>query len=293
MMMKRESMSGLSLIELLVAMTIALVAILAAVQLYSSTRQTYRVQAIQNRLSEDGRFAISMLQRVITQAGFRPTPTAWTGTGFPTGQTTPVTASSATSMIVHFYPDDADGSGAGTTANQIGCNGAPVASNTPRVALRISGDSDALTCGLLKDDGTLNGTAVPWIAPATSGAGASTELVDFLLEYGSDTKSQDSLGNVIAGTVAEFGCGLDVAGAGGALRVGDCVADDYTLAKAQATPLDIVAVRACLVLRSEATDSSIDKMAAWKDCSGANIAGSQDDRRLYRTFRTTVLLRNH
>jgi type II secretory pathway pseudopilin PulG len=258
MMTRRKSMTGLSLIELLVAMTIALVAVLAATELYSSTRQTYRVQTMQNRLSEDGRFAISMLQRVITQAGFRPTPVAWSGVN------PPLTATSDTSMTVRFIADG---------ANQIGCNGGVVAANGNAVTdLVIASGAGTLDCsdkpGVTPDH---------WIAPA----GAGTELVDFRLEYGNDTGPD---------TAPEFGCGPPGTIAG--TSAGDCVADNYLLATAQAAPTRIVAVRACLVLRSDTTDGSIVKSQAPSNCSGVPIDAWQNDHRLYRTFRTTVLLRN-
>lgn len=256
---RKHPMAGLSLIELLVAMTIALVAILAATALYNSTRQTYRVQTMQNRLAEDGRFAISMLQRIITQAGFRPLPmpsgVVWTGSA--------IEPDSATSMTVRFISDK---------TNQIGCGGVVVSSDTAITKLVISQPSgqNKLTC-----DG------MDWIASS----GAGTELVDFQLEYGSDTTSA----TLTTTTPAAFGCGTVLADG---TRQGDCVADTYVLATAKATPLNIVAVRACLVLRTDTTDASIEKNANYLDCSGAAIANSQNDRKLYRTFRTTVLLRN-
>ena len=52
---------GFTLVELMVAIVISLVAVLAATEVYVSTRQTNRLQGMQSRLSEDGRFAVSML----------------------------------------------------------------------------------------------------------------------------------------------------------------------------------------------------------------------------------------
>gem|GEM_PF-6146080 len=268
-------MAGLSLIELMVAMTIALIAFLAATQLYNSTRQTYRVQTMQNRLSEDGRFVISMLQRVITQAGFRPLtnpPTAWGG--FTTGAPLfpPVTSTSATSMTVRFIPD-------GT--NQIGCNNAyglgMASPGTPVEMVISSAAGGRLTC-----NSTGAVSAANWI----DSAGAGTELMSFRLEYGVDTGPD---------TDQRFGCGPD--GVAPGTSAGDCVADDYLPTSAAPTvmpadPSRIVAVRACVVLRSDTADASIQKSANWVDCWGVAIANSQNDRRLYRTFRTTVLLRN-
>jgi len=270
MMTQRKWMTGLTLVELMVALTIALVATMAATQLYMSTRQTYRIQTMQNRLAEDGRFAISMLQRIITQAGFRPAPTvpppaAWAGPAI-----TPAAPNSATQMHVRFVADQ---------ANQIDCSGNVVSTDAEVTDLVISGAAGRLVCA---PSGTsLTGTCESggltcWLASS----GAGTEMMDFLLEYGNDTGPP---------TVADFGCGSDV---GGGLKAGDCIPDDYVLATAVANPQNIAAVRACLVLRSDTTDASIEKTAPYKDCLGSDIAGSQDDHKQYRTFRTTVLLRN-
>ena len=251
-MMKRSMRStGFSLIELLISLTIALVAVLAATTLYSGTRQTYRVQEMQNRLTEDGRFAISMLQRVVAQAGFKPTTnpeTPWGALG------SYIQPTSATQMTVRFIGDG---------ANQIACDGSLAAGNRELV---ISSTGNNLDC-----------SGESWI----DSSGSGTELVNFLLEYGSDNAPD---------TNANYGCGP--AGAAAGTLAGDCVADTYVLATAQGASDRIVAVRACLVLRSLTTDASIIKGAAYADCSGNDIADSQNDNRLYRTFRTTVLLRN-
>lgn len=249
----RSRFGGFTLVELMIALSIALVAILAATQLYLSTRQTYRIQGMQATLSEDGRFALSMLQRIFTQAGFRPAPNLSLG-----GGVNPVTATSATSATVRFIAD-------GT--NQVGCDGAVLANGGNAVqALTISSGNGKLQCG-----------AVDWIAPA----GASSELVDFRLDYGVDNAPT---------TAKDFGCGPDVVA--NVSKAGDCVADTYVLATAQASPSQIVAIKACLVLRSETLDRSLLKAAAYKDCSDNDIANSQTDNRLYRTFRSTILIRN-
>jgi type IV pilus assembly protein PilW len=251
MMKLLKRSSGFSLIEVMISLTIALVAILAATALYSGTRQTYRIQEMQNRLTEDGRFAISMLQRVIAQAGFKPTTdpeTLWGALGAY------IEPTSATEMTVRFIGDG---------VNQIACNGSLAAGDSQLV---ISRPGNNLDC---------DGEA--WI----DSAGSGSELIDFLLEYGSDNAPD---------TDSNYGCGPS-GGTPGTLA-GDCVADTYDWAIADGAPDRIVAVRACLVLRSRTTDASIIKAANYEDCSGNDIASSQTDNRLYRTFRTTVLLRN-
>lgn len=252
--MKAHSMNcrGFTLVELMVALMIALISMLAATELYVGTRQTYRLQGMQTRLSEDGRFALSMMQRIISQAGFRPNPNTVIASDF-------ITPTSAQSVTVKFTAD-------GT--NSIACDGSVPAADSAQT-LTIAKSGSKLQCG-----------AVDWIAPASAGSGNGSELVDFSLLYGTDTGPD---------TISEFGCGADKSGS---LKERDCVANEYLQATATANPTKIVAVKVCLVLKSEATDTSVVKEAAVKDCSDTNIAGSQTDNKLYRTFRSTILLRN-
>jgi len=62
--------SGLSLVELMVAVTIGLVLLTGVLQIYLGSKQTYRMQDALSRLQENGRIAIEMLQRDIRPAGF-------------------------------------------------------------------------------------------------------------------------------------------------------------------------------------------------------------------------------
>lgn len=251
MIYMRNDSRGFTLVELMVALVIALVAMLAATELYMGTRQTYRIQAMQSRLSEDGRFAQSMLQRIILQAGFRPNPTDAIAVGY-------ITPVDATSFKVKFTGDG---------INTVNCDGAAVA-NATAAELTISGSGGTLSCG------TSN-----WITSSGNGS----VLKDFAVEYGVDTGPN---------TPKNYGCGGDAPN--GTDKVRDCVADEYSLAKATASPGSIVALRVCFVLSTDDIDTSVVRTANYPDCavSADGIANSQNDHKLYRTFRSTVLLRN-
>jgi type IV pilus assembly protein PilW len=254
--MMKPQQNGFSLLELLVAIAISMVAVVAATEMYSTTRQTRRIQAMQAPLADEGRFAISMIQRIVSQAGFRRDPTA----AVPSDRFS--VASNV--MTVKFDPD-------GT--NQIACNGSmPGAAVAQSLVIQMSGTK--LQCA------TNGGTADEWIAPATSGAGNSAEVVDFGVKLGIDTGP--------ANTPENLGCGTASAG----VKPRDCIADVYQDSLASYTADQIVAARICLVLRSQAIDATVTKPAAVKDCAGSNISNSQNDHKLYRTFRTTVLLKN-
>lgn len=61
---------GLSLIELMVAMTISLILIAGVIQIYLSTRQTHVMQDGMARMQEHARFALDRLTQEIGAAGF-------------------------------------------------------------------------------------------------------------------------------------------------------------------------------------------------------------------------------
>lgn len=264
-MMAYRKQTGFTLIELMISVVIALVVLLGVSNLYLGTRQTNKIQTMQSRLSEDGRFAVSMLQRIVSQAGYRSNPNV----AINANRLTPGTGSaSTTSATVQFT---ADGS------NQIGCPGTvATAGNYTAV---ISFASNALTC-------TAGGTSTSWLAGAGSGAGGSSDVVDFRLQYGVDAN------DATPATPLDYGCGA-AASSNPNMRVRDCIADSYvgSLTSGQ-TNDQIVSVRACIVLRSEQSDSQVVKRADYNNCSGTAIAGSQNDGRLYRTFNTTVLIKN-
>lgn len=262
---------GVSLIEILVAMAIALVALLAASQMYVSTRESARVQAMQNRISEDGRFALSMLQRVIFQAGFHVSGATNITDDLSEcvpGRAQPcriITPTSATSMTVRFVGD----SNVAANANLIGCDGSKITAMTTTTTLTISSGSSKLQCQ------PSGGAAVDWVASS----GGGTSLVDFKIEYGTDTGPD---------TLAAVGCG-SASLTDPTRTVRDCVADTYALATAQANPAQIVAVKVCLVLRTDTADGAM-AGSTYSNCSGTVSNGA--DNRLYRTFRSTILLRN-
>lgn len=248
---------GFTLIELMVSMAIAMVALLAVSQIYLNSRQTFKLQAMQNRVSEDGRFAISMLQRIINQAGFRPN----SNTPMPRNR---IVGTSDDAITVRFTSDG---------RNQMDCTGNVAAAGD--IALDILQKGNNLKCG-----------NIDWIAPSSSGTGNATELVDLQFKYGIDTNDNDAGGN--PSTLAEFGCGANL----GNMKARDCVANSYVNQLDEANSDQLVTVKICLVLRSEQTDRSQNKATAIKDCNNVDIVSSVTDQKLYRMFRTTIQLRN-
>jgi len=61
---------GLSLVEIMVALAVGVVLLTGVIQIYASTKATYRMQDNLARLQENGRFALSFLTRDVRMAGY-------------------------------------------------------------------------------------------------------------------------------------------------------------------------------------------------------------------------------
>jgi type IV pilus assembly protein PilW len=66
----RHSQRGLTLLELLIAMTLGVFLLTGVVQTFTSARQTYRMEDGLSRLIENGRYAIEFIDRDVRMAGF-------------------------------------------------------------------------------------------------------------------------------------------------------------------------------------------------------------------------------
>ncbi|WP_374334703.1 PilW family protein [Leeia sp.] len=246
---------GFSLVELMVSLTLGSLVILALGQIYSSTSASRRVQEMQSRLAEDGRFVMGISSRLLLQAGYRSSPVY--GTPF---QSINASVSTASSVTFTFDTD---------AVNQIGCNGTVEAASGTNRSVTIAQSSTGLNCTYN------NGTAATtnWVVAAASGTSRGVEVVDFNLQYGVDTGNN-------TGAASSYQCAT----------AADCIPDSYT-----STPTAgarIVAVRVCTVLRSEQTAMAVSRPTAFTNCTGGNIAASTSDRKVYRIFRTTVAMRN-
>ena len=69
--MRRRKAAGLALPELMVALAIGLLLILASTTLLMATRSTYLLQDDRARVEESGRYAIDVIGRAVRQAGYR------------------------------------------------------------------------------------------------------------------------------------------------------------------------------------------------------------------------------
>lgn len=66
-----KKQSGVTLVELMVAMVIGLLLMAGILRVFSSNQQTYRVTENLSRVQENGRFAVDILNRFVRKAGFK------------------------------------------------------------------------------------------------------------------------------------------------------------------------------------------------------------------------------
>jgi len=67
---RRAKQSGLTLVEIMIAMLLGLVLVGGVLQVFASTRQTYRVHEAVSRMQENGRMALEIISRDVRMADF-------------------------------------------------------------------------------------------------------------------------------------------------------------------------------------------------------------------------------
>ena len=70
----RRHQRGLSLIEMMVSIALGLLILVAILQVFTASRQTYRYQQNISRMQENARIATEILQRTVRDTGFEPPP---------------------------------------------------------------------------------------------------------------------------------------------------------------------------------------------------------------------------
>lgn len=70
----RRRQRGLSLVEMMVSIALGLLILVAILQVFTASRQTYRYQQNISRMQENARIATEILQRTVRDTGFEPPP---------------------------------------------------------------------------------------------------------------------------------------------------------------------------------------------------------------------------
>lgn len=73
----RQRQHGLSIIEIMVAITVSLILLAGVIQILVSSKQTYQVQDVVGRLQENGRFAVGFITNETRAAGYLGCTNLW------------------------------------------------------------------------------------------------------------------------------------------------------------------------------------------------------------------------
>ncbi|MEB0042449.1 MULTISPECIES: PilW family protein [unclassified Pseudomonas] len=184
---------GVSLIELMVAMTIGCFLILGITQIFITNQKSYLFQQSQLGNGENGRFALAVLGQELSKAGYRSLPTAQitntsvSGCNFPAGVS--VVAISATALCIQYEASNkADVTCQGTplSSTNLGAIVTPYMQANPVIVEQIALDTttNSITC-------TTGGITQQMV----------TGVADLRFDYG----SSNGIGKDSSKTVTVFG----------------------------------------------------------------------------------------
>lgn len=295
--------SGKTIVELMIALTVGLIIMLALISLYVSNRQGYRGSDDKARLDEDGRLALNLLAFHVRMAGYgslmnadpkvtkttfvTPGAAAAEGIqgcsgGFNNASAVSYACKNGTatpdSIIVRYYVDSSN-------ANNV------LASASASAAAPTSLPTDCLGQGVIVAPAVVENrffiktnpsTNLPELYCAGNGGTAATDanffaspqpiaenVTDMKITYGYDANGDQS--------VDAFYTAQQI--------------DDPHLADPDGSTKwsRVVSTKICLVIRS-ANDGAATSAQKYRDCGGNLVTAA--DRRLYATFSTVVALRS-
>ena len=339
--------TGLSLVELMVAVTLSLLLTVGVIQIFMSSKQTYSVQDALSRLQENARFALDFLTYDMRMAGYlgcdagininsQVNNLPVVGAGFEayddyadlgaqvslyTGThalansdvvagTDVLMVKGASSAGADLIEDMADATSASAiVVNRAMADG--LFQNGELVMVSDCLDAEIFAVTSVTEVNADAENSIPasinighaeLLKPYSTAAGAQLMPLNYALYYvGTDTQQQPNLyrevlsvnetGQVIAVTeplvrgVEDFqityGERLDALGNN--LRYVDPTASGFD-------PDRVVAIRFDLLMATEAANVATDTQSYWLGDQWTSAAA--DDRRLFRSFRHTIQLRN-
>lgn len=261
--MKAAQQTGLSLVELMIAMLIGTFLILGVTQIYIDNKKSYIFQQSQSENQEGSRYSLLFLQQELAKAGYRRRPddsienafpaATISGCTFSAGET--VKLSSATDICIRYQPrDNLERDCLGSVVDSTLTT--PYSKATSMVAQKIAFNSanQEITC----TRGTTTSAIVNGIA-------------DLRFEYG--------VGSAVAPqTVSSF------------------------IKTAASSSQPVLAVRYTTLFRSTSSklrenSTTASVLANWKALSGATNAQvtamtTADNGNIYQVSQNTVMLRN-
>lgn len=260
---------GLTLVELMIAMVVGLLLLSGVIQIFLSSKQSYRLQEGFSRLQENGRFAMDVLTLNLRHAGFKMNALADDRLEFPVDATVyaPTSVSFATAgQIV-----------AGT--DNVPAGNPSILNGTDTFSFRFQGTEDIPAGTAIRD--CLNAR------PDPEELTINTLYVDAQNEL--QCRSEDGAGDdqpLLDGVESmQILYGVDTDG--------DSIANRYGTAASMSTSdewTQIVSVRIALLL------STVESVTNDLDTSTYNLlnttAGPFNDRLRRHVFTTTIALRN-
>lgn len=293
-----KNASGRSLVELMIAMAIGLVILIAVSSLFLANKQTFKANDDKSRLDEEGRLALNFLSLHVRMAGYgsltSPKATKTVDNAAGTNQVVP-------SVCSNFASDC-------TLGNSIrGCSGkftdpaAVLPAST--VALNCTADttSDSFLVRYVVDADNTNVSAgggitdclgANIIPDATTGA-FIVENRFFVSPKANGTPELHCKGNgaVASQPIAENVESMSIT-YGLSAGVGtQAVTRFATAAELEVTPANwdqVISARICLLVRS-ANDNITSAPQSYPDCTNKVVTAT--DRRLRSVFSTTVTIR--
>ncbi|MEW5789723.1 MAG: PilW family protein [Pseudomonadota bacterium] len=254
--------SGMSLMEVMVAMTLGLLLMIAIGTIYISSSDSYKVQDDVGRLQETGRMALEIISRSVRQAGFNNIP----------ANNNPINSTAFGGTAIDGT-DGADGAPDVLTIQYDGIENDRSCDNDLFEATdEADGDiiQDSININTATAELRCDGSIAT--APAAPGNGTAilSNVEDFQVLYGVDTVDEaEPVPNVNQYTSApDFG--------------------------------RVIAVKVCILVRSDNTGLVESNNQRYLNCNGAlaldddpdNDFTTAADTRLRRAFVTTINLRN-
>jgi type IV pilus assembly protein PilW len=314
---------GFTLVELMIAMVIGLLVVLITLTAYLGLAEAARTTEAQSRMNDDGQAALAVLSAHVRMAGNNPdqpfrialtrrnpvyAPTTLTTTRPPSAFAFRGCARTFSNIAVSARLDDlvcpSGGSGSDSlaisyeadafntipvpsTGRPTDCVGAELATATATLTVLDSSGAGTVSADIpyyVADNrfyvATNSATGIPGLHCRGNGVSSSPKSLidnveDLALTFGVVRAAASSVTAVVAGyldasellTHTEFGSLSD--------------ADRWS---------KVVSVRICVLIRSEQPVVSSIESARYQRCDGS-VEMSPPDRRLRRTFSTTVVLR--
>ncbi|MBM5572884.1 MULTISPECIES: PilW family protein [Deefgea] len=252
-----QNENGFTIIELMIGLALAMLLTLAIANMYIQTRQTFRTQSAITNQADEGKFALSTIQRMIFQAGYinkanmKTSPaTAFTASyGMNNGE---IIKGNNQQINIRFMGD--------TDANIISCAGDntgnldyPSLKDSNIHGYRIHLDGSQLKCSKLSNTGTISDSQV-----------IADNIVEFKVTYGVDSDTDKISDNYADSGITDWG--------------------------------KVYSIKTCIVTKSKETNiAAKTNNRKYLNCNfpeQSKTSINNTDGSNYRTFSTTVYLRN-